>query len=437
MLYCVAIRVNIINAETQQTVRIHIIGLGAVAGASLSDDALHALQYAGLVIGSPRQLGLIELALQGLSTQPIQQPLPALSKLKALLEDSACKNVVVLASGDPLFYGIGRWFTKNFAAESLFFHPAVSSVQAACHALGLSLQDADVISLHGRPLEKIRATIQPQQTLIVLTDKDSTPQALAKECARAGFKQATLWVGEQLGYPQQKVRQFTVAELLNETDLNVDPLHVTVIKTGKRSGEHASKLGIEDHFFQTGKAAGTGMITKREVRLTVLSMMNVSNNDVIWDIGAGCGGVAVELAKSNERATVYAIEQHAQRLEKLKDNAANFGVSSNCYPIAGRVPEALADLPSPNKLFIGGSGGELETLLPMLWRKLPAEGLMVITAVTEQTKQQLEQFCLTLEDVAVECVELSVSRGELGNAGFSFNKKRPVMVLKLQKKAIS
>jgi precorrin-6Y C5,15-methyltransferase (decarboxylating) len=162
-------------------------------------------------------------------------------------------------------------------------------------------------------------------------------------------------------------------------------------------------------------------------------MMQVSNGDVIWDIGAGCGGVSVELARWNSRAHVYAIEQNADRLTLLKKNSVNFGVSSNCTPVLGKAPDALAELPSANKIFIGGSDGEISGLLPLLWDSLPLGGVLMATAVTDKTKQALEQFCLSICNVEIDCVELAVGRGELDNSGFQFNQKRPVMVLKLIK----
>jgi precorrin-6Y C5,15-methyltransferase (decarboxylating) len=166
----------------------------------------------------------------------------------------------------------------------------------------------------------------------------------------------------------------------------------------------------------------------------VLSMMQVSNDDVIWDVGAGCGGVSVELARWNDRATIYAVEQSSERWALLKKNCTQFGVVANCFPILGRAPEALMDLPSPSKVFIGGSDGELSVLLPQLWTKLAVNGVLMVTSVTDQTRQTLETFCQSLTNADIECVELAVGRGELTQTGFEFNKKRPVVILKLLKK---
>ena len=413
--------------------RIHIIGLSVVANAELGEQALLALADADLVIGSKRQLQLIEATLAKKKLSPNCIELPKLSQLKSLLDSSDAKTAVVLASGDPLFYGIGRWFSKNFTADQLTFYPAVSSVQAGCHALGWSLQDVDVLSLHGRPLNKIRRQLQIQQKLAILTDKHSTPITLAKECDAAGLGESTLWVCENMGFAQQRIRQFSVAELLTLEFLDVDPLHITMIETKGRGLVQPSFPGISDSEYATGKAAGSGMITKREVRLMVLSFMQPSNGDIIWDLGAGCGGVAVELARWNDRLDVYALEQDPERLNYLKQNSMKFGVSANLHPVLGRASDALTQLPQPNKVFIGGSDGELAGLLNTVWTLLPVDGVLVVTAVTDKTKQVLEQFCHSEPRAELECSELAVSRGTLGEDGFSFQQKRPVMVLKLSK----
>lgn len=408
---------------------LHIVGLGVTerhCAASLGEGAALALQASQWVIGSERQRQTVA---EVLAPEQIQLELPKLSALPELLasaERDGIKQVTVLASGDPLFYGIGRWFGKQFAAENLHFYPAVSSVQAACHQLGLSLQDVDVLSLHGRPLEKIRRSIKRGQALVILTDKHSTPQTLARECVAAGFEQSQLIVCEQLGYAQQQVRHFSAEQLADveasESQLAFDPLHVTVIKTRGAGGVLPEFPGFADDCFVTdlesvanGKSNdGRGLLTKREVRLMILSLLAPANDDVIWDIGAGCGGVAVELAYWNERTQVHAIEHHPQRLGCLAVNRDKFGVVSNLKLVEGRAPEALVDLPAPNKVFIGGSDGELPQLLQQIWQQLPAGGLLVVSAVTENTRQQLMAFYQQrqlADDAACETTQLAVSRG--------------------------
>jgi len=413
--------------------QIHIIGLGVAEQAQFSQTAQSALQTIDAVIGSKRQLETMTLLLKQKANQPELHLLPKLTDLPALIDQYQGKSVAVLASGDPLHYGIGRWFSQNMAHHKLCFYPAISSIQQACHYLGLSLQDVSVLSLHGRPFEKIRSHLKNHQTTVVLTDKNSQPQQLAEACLEAGFERSTLTVCENLGYECQQIRQFSAHQLAFDKYLNVDPLHVTVIQTLGHGGLLPEFPGFPDDHFITGCVPGKGMISKRETRLSILSLMQPGNDDIIWDIGAGCGGVSVELAYWNQGLTVYAIEHHTDRLHFLNINRSRFGVVSNLHIIEGRAPQCLSPLPLPNKIFIGGSDGELKRLLELAWNILPANGILVATAVMDTTRQQLNEFAEVLEDQQVESVEISVKRGQLNQGKLAYTRKLPVCIFKFTK----
>lgn len=396
--------------------QIAVIGLGVSAEPQLSAAACQSLVDAALVIGSARQLAVVAPLLD----QQRQAELPPLRELKALIESST-GPVCLLASGDPLWYGIGRWLGQQFAPAQLGFYPAVSSIQAACHQLGLSLQDAEVLSLHGRPLAKLRTKLQANRTLILLTDLKSAPQQIAQEALAAGFEQARLTVCETLGYPQQQVRTFEVAELVGEQGqaLTFDPLHVSVLETGTPALNTRwlpEFPGIADQHFITDRGEGRGMITKREVRLQILSLLQLAAGEVIWDIGAGCGSVAVELAYWAPQTQIYAIEHHPERLECLTQNRERFGVLGNLQVVDGRAELAdsglLATLPDPQRIFIGGSDGELPALLHSCWQRLPVGGVLVASAVMERSRTQLLNFADQLSGGVCETLQVAISRGE-------------------------
>jgi len=428
---------------------IHIIGLGVTEQAELNRPAKTALENSNWVVGSERQLQVIE-HLKPASTQPlVLPPLRELSKWLDRIKPS--ENVSILASGDPLFYGIGRWFSKNYSAEKLNFFPAVSSIQAACHALGVSLQDVDVLSLHGRPVAQIRKTLKPAQTLVVLSDKKSVPQVLAQECLNAGFERSIITVCETLGYPEQKISRFEVSRL-SESDQVFDPLHLSVIEVKGKGLVLPSFPGIPNESFITDMANkseqghpekiqpknNSAMLTKREVRLAILSLIQANNADVIWDIGAGCGSVAVELAYWNKQVQVHAIEHHEARLACLEANRDRFGVVSQLNITAGSAPEKLSGLPDPTKVFIGGSGGALPQILALSWQKLPIGGVLVASAVTEATKQHLFQFMTTREsaqDVELETLQISISKGSKLAGQLLYRPSFPVTLFKFMKLA--
>jgi precorrin-6Y C5,15-methyltransferase (decarboxylating) len=407
-------------------VRIHIVGLGVARQAQLSPAAIHALLQADRVLSSARQRQTV--AHLGGGSQ--WQELPPLRYLQAQLQNwiaAGEREFVVLASGDPLFYGIGRWFMQHYLREQLEFYPAVSSVQAACHALGLALQDVQVVSVHGRPLAGLRRHLQPGKTLVLLTDRYSLPLALAQECAAAGLALSRLWVCENLGYPDQRIRHWPVQALLDNPALVADvaALQVSVLElhSGAATGVGAAPQfpsfpGIADTRFITRaeapeQADGKGLLTKREVRLATLSLLQTACGDVVWDIGAGCGGVAVELAYWHPQATIVAIEQHPQRLACLALNRERFGVAGNLQVVAGRAPEVCAGLAAPQRIFIGGSDGNLAALLSHCWNLLPPLGVLVVSAVTESSRHTCLSFLWEREqagDAQLESTQIAVSR---------------------------
>ena len=214
------------------------------------------------------------------------------------------------------------------------------------------------------------------------------------------------------------MRSFSLEQLI-EGPIEFDALHVSVIETHEQSLNSPSKRvaefpGIQDQAFFTDSEKGKGMITKREVRLNILSLLQPSNGDVIWDVGAGCGSVAVELCYWNDKVQVHAIEHHTDRIECLQKNKSHFGVVSNLHVVPYRAPQAFEGLPNPNKVFIGGSDGELGTMLQSIWEKLPVGGLLVASSVMEGSRQDLIHFYQVRQqqnDGSCETLQVAISRG--------------------------
>jgi precorrin-6Y C5,15-methyltransferase (decarboxylating) len=483
---------------------LHVIGLsvdgGSVNGSSVNDgtglltpEACAVLYDAALVIGSNRQLALVEHLWQGLESRPKSKPkprykpatleLPKLKQLKAVITPylDQGQSVVVLASGDPLFYGIGRWLGRQgFQPEQLQFYPAVSSVQVVCHRLGLSLQDVEVVSLHGRPLNTLRRHLKQRSTLVLLTDSKSYPQAIAQLCLDTGFTDFELTLCENLGYPQEQIRRYKStypestypeSDFLERTflesiclerhiwpDDDVAPLHITVLRLNQvdhSRGYLPEFPGIADADFithidkqvvdeQVGSRSGAGsiqsskgrtsaMLTKREVRLGILSLLQLGAEETLWDIGAGCGGVAVELSFWQPRAQVFAVEHHPERFACLEANRQRFGVSANLIPVQGRAPDVLAELPPANKVFIGGSDGELSALLTRCWQQLPEHGVLVASAVTENSRQTLLRFLDDGLQGQCETLQIAVSKGDQLAGQLLYRPALPVTLFKFSK----
>lgn len=403
---------------------VQVIGMGIFPASALAEPARQALAMAETVIGAERQRELLNIDPARFLAYP--RPFAALAEL--LLQQRG-KHVVILASGDPLLFGIGDWLLRQLGRDRLVFHPHISSVQAAFARLGLPWADAQVVSLHGRALGRLRSRLQANRLYALLTDADSTPAAIAQELATAGFSESELWVAEALGSEHERVRRFGVAELM-ETAPVVDPLHVTVVRTRGRGNVLPEFPGIPDEAFATGGEAGRGLLTKREVRLLSLSLLAPRAQEIGWDVGAGCGGIAVEWARWNRLGQVYAIEQHAERFAHLQANRDRFGVDGNLHCLHASAPQALAALPDPHAIFIGGSGGELPALLDYCWQRLQPGGRLVASAVTEVSKMALYQFAA---GKAADWRELAVSRGESLAGQLLLRPQLPVLLLQVSK----
>ena len=389
--------------------KITVLGLGICQPPLLNQRALSALLACDCVMGSPRQLESIEPSVAQ-SSALARLPLP---KLKHIAQDiKGFEHVVILASGDPLLFGIGKYLQSTFGPETGYevaCISGVSSLQGACELTGLSLQDAQLVSLHGRPLDQLNRHLQPHRNLLILTDKNSHPQAIACALVAANLPLSIMHVCQRLGYHDQHCQQFE-AKALAQSTATFDPLHVTVVRTLGEGNLMPSFPGIPDAHFVTDGESGKGLLTKREVRLNILSLLAPSPKDIAWDIGAGCGGVAIEWALWNPLGCVYGIEHHSQRLACLKANMEAFGVSANLLISQGTAPHCLIELPHPNKVFIGGSGGNLSAILQLAWQRLKPGGRLVASAVTEQSKATLRDFTLLIGQAPQDYLQVAISR---------------------------
>ena len=389
--------------------KITVIGLGICQPPLLNAKALSALGSCDCIMGSPRQLESMAHA-QVVANQSRTQPTNlCLPKLKHIAHEiKGFDHVVILASGDPLLFGIGKYLQSEFG-DQVTCISGVSSLQGACELTGLSLQDAQLVSLHGRPLNHLKRHLQPHRTLLILTDQNSHPQAIAKVLVTANLGLSKIHVCERLGYEDQNQQQF-IAQDLATTSTPFASLHVTVVHTLGIGHVMPNFPGIEDTHFVTDGESGKGLLTKREVRLNILSLLQPAPQDIAWDIGAGCGGVTIEWALWNPQGQVYAIEHHDQRITCLEANKEAFGVSANLSVIQGRAPDCLKELPFPDKVFIGGSGGELSHIMQLAWQRLKPGGRLATSAVTEPSKAVLRQFSLHVEQQPTDYLQVAISR---------------------------
>jgi precorrin-6Y C5,15-methyltransferase (decarboxylating) len=374
-----------------------IVGIGQDGPAGLGPEARAHVACAQVLAGGQRHLAFfpefvgIRITLGG--------DLPGwIERLKA--RDRKLKTVV-LATGDPLFYGVGRVLLEAFSPAELRFVPHVSSVALAFAALKETWHDACVVSVHGRPLTKLLPALERRERKIaIFTDVDNHPAAIARLLCEQGLgSDYVLCVCENLGGDEERITRWAPADL---TEANFAPLNLVVLlaeseachqpeaqatgQAARQNWSHASQaelplLGLPEAALQHRGGAERGLITKRAVRVQAICELELHPGDVLWDVGAGSGSVAIEAARLAPSLDVYAIEKAP---EQLRENLQRFDLT-NIHLIDGIAPEVLADLPNPDAVFVGGSGGRLTAILEHATHRLNSGGRLVVSCIAIET----------------------------------------------------
>ncbi len=331
---------------------------------------------AEIVFGGRRHLGLAAPLIRGAS-RPWPSPF-----------DGAPEEVVrhrgwqvcVLASGDPFHYGVGAVLARHIDAREMTVVPAASAFSLAAARLGWSLQQTVLLSLHGRTLDLIRPHLHPGARILALTSDGEGPAALAKLMAETGFGASRLTVLEALGGPRERIGNTTAANF----ELGaVGPLNTLAIDVVAAQGARILALapGLTEDLFEHD-----GQITKREIRAVTLSSLAPQRGELLWDIGAGSGSVAIEWLLADPTMRAVALERRADRVARIRRNAAAFGVP-DLEIIEGAAPTALSGLATPDAIFIGGGGDA--AVLDVAARALRPGGRLVANAVTLETEALL------------------------------------------------
>lgn len=370
--------------------RIHVVGIGLEGAQGLTDAVRSLIDRAELLVGSERHLSYFpdfagERIVLGSFAQVFQQ-------IQQWLKDSS-KTIMILTSGDPLFFGLGRLLLETFPPEQLTFHPHLSSIQLAFSRVKLPWQDAQVISAHGRSLDALIPVLQQGiPKIAILTDGTHTPSAIARLILSLGLPtHYGLWICENLGSEKEQIRFFQ--DLTTVPD-SVSPLNVVILQRHEPDLTPLDRplplFGLRDSDFLSFPDR-PGLMTKREVRIQVLAELDLQPGQVIWDIGAGTGSVAVEMARLVPDAQVYAIEKTDAGITLIQKNAQRLA-TPNVQAIAGMAPDVLKSLPDPDRIFIGGSGGNLEILLDVGLQRLNAQGVLVLAIATLEHQFQTLQY---------------------------------------------
>ncbi|WP_150298849.1 precorrin-6y C5,15-methyltransferase (decarboxylating) subunit CbiE [Pseudomonas profundi] len=352
-----------------------LVGIGEDGYAGLGEAARLSLEQAKLIIGSPRQLALLPEQLRA-----ERETWPSPFSLQPVLARRG-SELCVLASGDPMFYGVGASLARELLPEEMHVLPAPSSVSLAAARLGWVLQDVCVASLVGRPLTQITNELAPGARLLILSNDQDSPSAVAELLRQRGLGASRLTVLEHLGGPAERILDGLADDW---GAVPVAALNVVAIECIAQAQLPSLPLtcGLADECYQHD-----GQLTKRDVRAVTLARLAPLPGELLWDVGAGCGSIGIEWMRADSRCQAIAIEANACRHQHILHNRDALGVPG-LQLVSGRAPEALRGLQAPDAIFIGG-GVTVEGVLDTCWAALKPGGRLVANAVTLQSEAAL------------------------------------------------
>ena len=353
---------------------LHIVGIGEDGFDGLTPATRAVVEAAEIIVGGERHHALVG----ALSAERIPWPSP-FNTMVETLKSYRDRRVVVLVTGDPLWFSAGARIGRDLPPEEIVYHPQLSAFQLAAARMGWSLADVETLTVHGRPVEQMIAFIQPDQRLIVLTTGAETPAQIAAFLTERGFGQSNMTVLASMG-GEDEARFDGTAATWNHTVPAFNTLCIDCI-----AAPDAALLprvpGLADDLF-----VSDGTMTKRDIRAATVAKLMPMRGALLWDIGTGCGSVAIEWMRAARYARALGIEPRADRRAMAAQNALALG-APRLSLIDGKVPESLSDLEAPDAVFIGG--GLSRTTFQAAWSALRPLGRVVANAVTLESEAEL------------------------------------------------
>jgi precorrin-6Y C5,15-methyltransferase (decarboxylating) len=408
--------------------KIHIIGIGDDGLEGLTSAARQLIEQAELLIGP-------DYTLARLPSLPAERVVVG-ANLDAVVErltQAKGKRAAVLVSGDPLFYGMARYLCEKLGKERFEVLPHVSSMQLAFARVKESWEEAYLTNLANHPLDHVIEKVRTADKVGLFTTESQTPAAVGKALLARRIDYFNAYVCENLGSPDERVTQGTLAELA-EQEFGALNVMILVRKPGApdRPSERIGRrvFGNPDEVFLQTKPK-KGLLTPSEVRSMALAEMDLGPTSTVWDIGAGSGSVAIEAAQLASAGTTYAIEMDADDYGLIKENAERFGVA-NLVAVHGRAPEAFNGLPAPDSVFLGGSGREISQLCDLAYERLRPRGRLVANVGSIENLAEVHAVLhRRVPDVKVWMI--NVARGTYQLERVRFDALNPTFLLSIVK----
>lgn len=388
--------------------RVIIAGMGPGSKSCITEEVKEAIDNADVLIGSKR---LIEEYTDKKTFYAVTA-----DNIMKIIEQEEAKEYVVLMSGDTGFYsGTRKLINKLEGKYEYHILPGISSVIYFAARIGKPWENAAFVSLHGKKQSYIPVVLQNELTYFLTQGNVSQ---ICKGLQQAGLSKVRIWIGENLSYENEKVSSGEVSEFTEYEEAGL-----TVMAVYNDCSHTFSITGIPDDYFVRSDVP----MTKREIRASVLSRMAVSKNSCIYDIGAGTGSVSVELALHAPYGTVYAVERTEEGCGLIEKNAEKFGLN-NIEIIHGNAADVIDNLPVPDEVFIGGSGGEEEYIFNSILKKNPYVHV-VVTAVTLETLQNTITLMEKNDMSVVDIVQIAVTQVKKRGGYHMMSANNPVFII--------
>jgi len=399
---------------------VEVLGMGVGSG-DLPSSYGEIIQKADVLAGGKRLLDRVIPS----SAQRIVIESPLGRVMEQIREAArAGKRVVVLADGDPGFFGIGQILVKTLGREHVRMHPNVTTLQVAASRLGIPWQHIEAVSLHGRQdMSPLFRALAFADRVAVYTDPENSPQLIALEMCRRRVDTFEMHVFENMGLEGERAGRYTPAQA---KEAEFSPLNFLLLQRISPS-EILPHVGMDDDCYLHER----GQITKKEIRAAGLAALRIHPRHVLWDLGAGSGSVAIEASLLARRGRVFAVEKRAERVEQIRENIRRTG----CYHVEavhGEMPDCLFDLPEPDRIFLGGGIGKDNTVLTEAARRLRSGGRMVLHLVLVGSLQRAVDF-FSGAGWSTTISLVSVSRGKDLGQDLRLEALNPVFIVSAEK----
>ena len=358
--------------------KIHVIGLGAEGIDSLPSSHKKLILSADIIYGAERHLEDIPTNIKKKTwSKNIRDDLKKIKNLKN-------RKVCILATGDPLFYGVGNLVMEFFTIGQVDILPSPSILSLCCSRIGQNIKDVEVVSLHGREFDSITSYLQPNSKLFVLSHDKNTPNKIIKLLKDLKYEKSIIYIFENIGRDDEKITKKIIKDCHKINCANLNSIFID-FRISKGANFYPNSIGLSDSLYKND-----GQITKSEIRAITISKLEPLNSSIMWDIGGGSGSVSIEWAKINSGAKIFTIEQNKKRIAYIRENIKKFGIK-NIVVLHESAPDILETLEKPNRIFIGGglaSSGGIEIINKSIGF-LDKAGIIVANGVTAETENLL------------------------------------------------